>query len=83
MADHRWPILLGIVVAALLSFRTKLIDVFTYLSPRENYAFGGSVRDPATGNSRSSIDKVPLDLVTGAPRDFSPIFRFSYEHQTR
>ena len=50
----------------------------TYESLQLKYA-----GDPATGNPRSSIDKVPLDLVTGAPEDFSPIFRLSYEHQTR
>lgn len=42
--------------------QSKLIDVGTYLNARENYPFG-SVRDPATGNPRSEVDYVPLELT--------------------
>ena len=43
-------------------FQSKLIDAASYLNLRENYPFG-SVRDPATGDSKASIDYVPLDLL--------------------
>lgn len=43
-------------------FQSKLIDAASYLNLRENYPFG-SVRDPATGNVKTAIEYVPLDLM--------------------
>lgn len=43
-------------------FQSKLVDAKTYLSLRENHAFG-SVRDPATGDINPAIEYVPLDLL--------------------
>jgi len=43
-------------------FQSKLIDVPSYLSLRDNYPFG-SVRDPATGSVKAEIEYVSLDLV--------------------
>ena len=43
-------------------FQSKLIDAASYLNLRDNYPFG-SVRDPATGNPRTDVEYVPLDLL--------------------
>src|SRR6185437_3752327 len=56
-------------------FQSKLIDAPTYLSLRDNYAFG-SVRDPATGNTHVKIEYVSLDLIPvggGEPLSLSQI----------
>jgi hypothetical protein len=51
-----------VIALSFAQFQSKLIDVSSYIGLRDNYAFG-SVRDPATGSPRSSIDYVPLDLI--------------------
>ncbi len=43
-------------------FQSKLVDAKTYLSLRDNHAFG-SVRDPATGNINPAVEYIPLDLL--------------------
>jgi len=53
----------GLVVAVSFNqFQSKLINAKSYLSARDNYAFG-SVRDPKTNSTKVSIDYIPLDLV--------------------
>jgi hypothetical protein len=53
----------GLVSAVSFSqFQGKLIDAASYLSLRDNYPFG-SVRDPATGNQKTAVEYVPLDLI--------------------
>jgi len=48
-------------------FQAKLVDAASYLNLRENYPFG-SVRDPVTGDSKATIDYVPLSLAQlGSP----------------
>jgi hypothetical protein len=51
-----------IVILSFDHFRSKLVDARSYLSARDNYPFG-SVRDPETGNARTQLDYVPLDIV--------------------
>lgn len=48
-------------------FQSKLIDAAGYLNLRGNYPFG-SVRDPATGNPRTEVEYVPLDLLQSETR---------------
>lgn len=43
-------------------FQSKLVDAKTYLSLRDNHAFG-SVRDPATGGINPIVEYIPLDLL--------------------
>jgi len=53
----------GLVNAvSFAQFQAKLVDAASYLSLRENYPFG-SVRDPATGNQKTTVEYVPLDLI--------------------
>jgi hypothetical protein len=51
-----------LISLSFTQFQGKLIDASSYLSLRENYAFG-SIRDPLTGKTTSKIDYVPLDLI--------------------
>ena len=53
----------GLVNAiSFAQFQGKLVNAASYLSLRENYPFG-SVRDPATGNQKTTVQYVPLDLI--------------------
>ncbi len=53
----------GLVNAvSFAQFQGKLVNAASYLSLRENYPFG-SVRDPATGNQKTEVEYVPLDLI--------------------
>lgn len=49
-------------VLSFPQFQARLIDVRAYLASRDNYVFG-SVRDPVTGNSRPTVEYVPLGLA--------------------
>lgn len=49
-------------------FQARLVDSRTYLSLRDQYAFG-SVRDPGTGQRDTTIEYVSLDLAKGDSRD--------------
>ncbi len=51
-----------VIALSFAQFQSKLIDVPSYLSLRDNYAFG-SVRDPATGSHSTPIEYVPLDII--------------------
>lgn len=49
-------------VLSFSQFQSKLIDAASYLSLRDLYPFG-SVRDPATGNPKTEVEYVPLELL--------------------
>jgi hypothetical protein len=59
---NRYP---EVVAVSFHQFQAKLVDAPLYLNLRENYAFG-SVRDPATGEAKSNVEYIPLDLVESA-----------------
>ena len=44
-----------ILAISFEQFRSKLIDAYSYLDARDNFAFG-SLRDPETGDTRAEID---------------------------
>ncbi|MGB8648804.1 MAG: NACHT domain-containing protein [Anaerolineae bacterium] len=51
-----------VIICSFDQFRSKLVDSRSYLTLRQNYAFG-SVRDPETGQSKYELKYVPLELV--------------------
>lgn len=57
-----------VTALSFAQFQGKLIDVSSCLSLRENYPFG-SIRDPATGTPKATIEYTPLDLVETGSRN--------------
>ena len=51
-----------IVACSYDQFRTKLVDIRSYLTLRQRYPFG-SVRDPKTGATDFDLKYTPLDLL--------------------
>ena len=49
-------------VLSFSQFQARLIDSHAYLAARDNHSFG-SVRDPVTGEHKTGVEYVPLDLV--------------------
>ncbi|MFQ2311328.1 NACHT domain-containing protein [Aeromonas dhakensis] len=47
---------------SFMQFQQAIIDVSQYLQSREQHFFG-SVKDPHTGNIKTSIEYIPLDLI--------------------
>lgn len=53
-------------------FQSKLIDAASYLNLRDNYPFG-SVRDPATGNPKTEVEYVSLELLQSNTSKLWPV----------
>jgi hypothetical protein len=59
-----------IVALSFDQFRSKLIDARSYLDLRYKYPFG-SVRDPESGDSRTTLDYIPLEILDESGKLYS------------